>query len=519
MQDKQENKDIKRDEEQNQAETSDTKENQQATEELSSEDDSDNGIELSNIFNSDIEAAGRDIIKIGKVVTILQNDLKELARVRDIPPPAPLDVSSQEKVNQWFAHKHTSDRDKFFAITLSIFDGLKYPDFRDVYEIILHVMDVTDIEEEKKSHSLFDVADDELLESLGVEIVHTNDGLEEIIRFKQETYATAIFDLMRRRYRSIFLDLLLALKQIVEKHHYWEIRYRAAMAVAEIGKLGFYRMRSQVLESWARDKHSYVRAAVGYPLAQLAKDKNYRASVKQLLVDWISNNSTDARYYRWTVASVYKQIGLIKEDWAREWVYDGLKKIASFSNVSDSVAHTLVVLSLQGQLENILYELKHWVEQKDGSDENEEPIQNQYVVAILTLWLLSAIYIELANKQEEVSEIGPEDNNLFDLVQRSETQKGVVWQLIVAAGGRAFKLDQIYQFFTLVEYWNNYSIQNSRWKDTLGNLLVDIFVATKLPRDREHFWNILNLWQRQKDDPELVKLAIMAKAKIKERIL
>ena len=518
-----ENRETKQDEEEAKTKTPEEEQKVSPKEEQPSENGSDIQAQLDNILGSQVNLSGGDILqttihKIGNIINIFKSEVKEQNSVRDIPPPAPLDALSQEKINEWFANKQTTDRDKFFAITLSIFDGLKYPDFRSVYEIILHVMNVTETEEEKNSRSLFDIADEDLIESLNVEIVRTDDGLEEIIRFKKEGYATAIFDLMRRRYRRIFLDLLFALKQVVEKHHYWEIRYRAAVAVAEIGKLGFYQMRSQVLEPWARDKRGYVRAAVGYPLAQLVRDKQYQAGVKELLNDWIKNDSDDATHCRWTAASAYKQIGLIGTDWAKEWAYLGLKEIASFDDTSAPVIHSLVVLSLQGQLESVLYALKGWMEQEDDDNEDVDTARNRHIVAVLTLWLLSEIYIEVADDQEETSEIGTE-NNLFSLIQQSQANDGMVWRLAVSLGVRAFEHNQNNSFFALIARWSSYAAKNGSWRDTLSDLLVGIFVKTDVPLDREYIWNTLKLWANQKDEKSLAHLGNLTRVKIKRRVL
>ena len=138
----------------------------------------------------------------------------------------------------------TTEPQKFYAITLSMFDGLKYPDFKNVYELILQAMEIKDTEAKKgkkKPRSRFGKREDELMELVKAELKPSEDKLENILTFRDEKYATTLFDVLRRWYPSVLLDLLPVLKQIVERYRYWEIRSRAARAVAEISKIGFTR--------------------------------------------------------------------------------------------------------------------------------------------------------------------------------------------------------------------------------------------------------------------------------------
>jgi hypothetical protein len=505
-----------------------TEEKQNAQPSLPADASVDIQTDLSHLSGTVANIAGRDInirIKVDKaeqVHEVLQA-LKEEASTRRIPPPPPPDAPLQKQVDHWFANELETDRQKFFALALSIFNGLKYPDFKDIYELVLHVMGVDEAEEEKPP-SRFATADDELISQAKAEISPSGDGLEEVLKFKDEQYVGATFSLMRRRYRNVLLDLLPALKQVVERYRYWEVRYRAALAVAEIGKMGFHRVRSQVLQPWAGDPRAYVRASAGYPLVRLAEDETSRSAVEGLLADW-----TDERWsgpgetwrYRWTAASTYKQIGSIEADWARNWAYQGLKKIAGFDDIrlADAVIHSLVVLSLQGQLEQVLLTIKEWIEEGSAGSKEEQAPQVRCIVGILAFMVLSEVHVELATEEkEEADEAGIQAGNLFELVRQSEAEKGDYWQLVVAVGVRAFEYRLADHFFNLIARWTRYAADDLSLQDTVRNLLADVFVQVR-PRQREHILNRLNRWQRQTKEEHLAAMVVSAKARIKERVL
>lgn len=510
--------------------------------------------ELSYLSGSDIKMAGHDVniihqhfygssqstegfhptVKTGSSVRSerkvslaelpLQDIKEEQAARQKSRAPSP-DAPLQEQVDHWFDNDLDTDRQRFFAIALSIFNGLKYPDFRDIYNLVLYVMGVT--EEEKKDdkpRSRFGKTDGDLVKKARASRTRSDTGLEEIIKFDDDRYSMAIYDLMRRDYPDILLDLLPALKQVVERHRYWEIRFAAAVAVAEIGKLGFFRMRKEVVEPWAGDKRAYVRASVGYPLARLAEDETFRTGVENLLANWTDSNwrgPEETWRYRWTAASTFKQIGLIGTDWALDWTYSGLKKVAGFDDIrlADSVIHTLVVLSLQEQLTRVLQTLKKWIEQGSAGSPKEQAPQIRCQVGILAFMVLSEVHIELATEEkEEAGQLGIQVNNLFDLVCQSETEQGEVWQLVVAVGVRSFEYGLANTFFDLIARWTEYAAENSTVQNTVRNLLAEVFVQVT-SNQRERILNRLTRWQQQSRDKLLAEMAISAKQKIKDRVL
>jgi hypothetical protein len=481
--------------------------------------------DLSHISGANVNLAGNNVINIqvnsDKQAREVLRELREEAAAHHIPPPPAPDAPLQERIDHWFDNELKTDQEKFFAITLSMFNGLKYPDFKDIYEIVLHVMEVEEEKEKDKDkpRSRFVKGDGDLMGKIKAEITRSNDGLEEIIKFENERYPVAIFTLMRRRYRDVLLDLLPALKQVVEKHRYWLIRVGASLAVAEIGKLGFHRMRDQVLEPWAGNQRAYVRAAVGYPLARLAEDETFRKGVEDLLDDWIDpdwSGPGETWRYRWTAASVYKQIGSIEAEWAREWAYRGLAQVAGYDDIrlADSVIHSLTVLSLQGQLKEILLLLKGWIEQGSaGSDKEDEP-QLRCLVGMLAFMVLSEVHIELATEEkEEVQELGLHIENLFELICQGEANQTAVWRLVTAIGIRAFEYHLANAFFNLIARWTEHSGENPEVQNSVRNLLAAVYMQVR-PRPRQHILNRLALWEKHKTKECLAEMARSARVKI-----
>ena len=350
--------------------------------------------------------------------------------------------ASEPTSTNWFGS--LNDREKFYAITLSKFNGLRYSDFYRIYELVLEVMQVDKRKEEGNEESpVFDFgfSDDGLVDRINAQVKPTEDGTDEFIEFKDDKYAVEVFDIMRRR-RSILLKFLPILKQIVERNRQWDIRVRAALAVAEIGKTNFYEVHSQILESWAGDARAYVRATVGYSLAHLArKDKNTREKVESILDSWTIpywRGSHETWRYPWTVASVYKQIGSIEANWSRPWAYRGLETIAGYADkrLVGAVIHSLIILSRQGQLQDILIILKKWIE--EGSKENikkDTSFQTRSKAGVGAFFILSEIHSQdpSENTNETANDEIQLDSILWTIATRPETEK---FDLAINSNGR-----------------------------------------------------------------------------------
>ncbi len=439
-----------------------------------------------------------------------------------------------EELTNWFIMLPL--REKFFVITLSIFNGIKYPDFKDINEILLAEISANIHEEDRERRNLdsyFDSPDDERLKICKAEVLPKDGETEEIIKFIDDKYPKAILGLLRKRYHDLLLDLLPALRKVVERHRYWEIRYWAALAVAEIGKIGFFRIQDQVLAPWATDKRPYVRAAVGYPLALLTEDKSTRDNVRKLLNRWSDPNwdgHPETWYYRWAVASTYKQIGLIGQDWAKDWAYEGLKKIADFNDIRlvDATIHSLVALSLQGQLERVLFTLKEWVnefiqKQDDKREQINQQVPSRYLIALLAFIVLSEIhtadiFTESTSDAESNSEIYI--GNILSLMEeQNRIPLGDVWQLAIDIGISTFKFRLEELFFSLITYWTKYASDVPKYQTTIINLVTEVFIKLETPRHKRHFWNLLQRWEKQSQDKDLAKMALTARSEIKKRIL
>lgn len=437
-----------------------------------------------------------------------------------------------EELSRWF--EALVLRDKFFVITLSIFNGINYPDFKDINEILVAEISTNIREEDRERRTLnsyFSGSDPKRLDDCRAKIEPKDGETEQIIRFRDDGYSEAVFNMLRKQYRDLLLDLLPALRSVVQKHRYWEIRFWLALAVAEIGKIGFTRMQRQVLDSWASDKHAYVRASVGYPLAYLAENKSTRNDVRELLDVW-SNPSwgghPETWRYRWTVASTYKQIGLIGQDWAKDWAFEGLKKIANYNDIRlvDATIHSLVVLSLQGELEYTLSALRNWISEyceKKPSKQIDRDIEPKYLTTILAFIRLSEIHTAdpLA---ESTSQNDVENNknyrigNILSLMKESKATTGNVWQLAVDIGTSTFKFGLEDLFFSLITLWTKYASDIVEYQTTIKNLVTEVFVKLEA-RDKKLVWNLLRRWEKYSRDNDLANMATMARVEIRNRVL
>lgn len=419
----------------------------------------------------------------------------------------------------WFTK--LDDREKLYAITLSIFNGLTYSTFHNIYEIVLEVAQANKRDEEKEDIGFnFKFPDPDF-----AQIKLADDSPQEIIEFVDEKHVTEIFDIMRQRYRSVLLNFLPLLKQIVEKYPDWEVRVRAALAVAEVGKTNFDRVREQALVPWAGDSRSYVRASVGYVLGYLAEEETFQPYIEKLLLDWINSppgrDRGETWRYRWAVASACKQIGIIESEWAKDLAYQELTDLARFNDIRivDSVIHTLVFLSLQGQLITILNVLKKWVDENRVNDKDKQAAETRSMVGVLAFIILSEIHVNLTlDDEEEINDDNIQVNDLFELIHQSEAEQGDHWQLIVMIGVRALERRLAESFFSLIIRWTQYAVDDARMQNTVRNLIIDVFVQVS-PRRREQILHRLTRWERQTKDEYLAEMAASAKVKIKERIL
>lgn len=495
---------------------------------------------VSDTHNGHVTVAGRDNYTINKDnINLFFADLKkgeirkflrglsEDERVLEPPPSLPDNPALTEEIERWFGDKTVSDQEKFFTLTLSIFSGLKYADFLDIYRVVCRKFITICADERENPPSRFSYEDDHLIEKTQAEIVPSENGLEEIIRFKDPKYGQAVFNYMRSKHRDILLDTLPVLANVVENYRYWEVRSRAAYALYEIGKLGFQRVRRLVLEPWALHSLDYVRASIGYPATRLFQDDKTRPAVNEMLEDWISNSygkdSSLTWRARWAAASVYKQLGTLSDPKAQEMAFKGLTTLAGVDDirVGDAVIHSMVAMSLKKQLLPVLSTLQCWLEQGSAGKRTDTEQQVRCIVAILTFIILA--HIHLTAEQIDAEE-GTDDgqvfasDSLFDRIQDSGAEQSQLWQMIVAFGVRAFEMKLAPAFFDLIIQWTEYAGENGRKQHMVLNYLEDVYVQA-IPLHKEYILNRLQIWEKQKKNPGLAEMASMAKEQIKTRML
>jgi hypothetical protein len=114
--------------------------------------------DLKHINNANINMGGRDVVNnytiVNNYITPKEDYSNQARRVQSSihddfssqrqPSPPPADATLQKHVDHWFEHEVKTDREKFYVITLSIFNGVRYPDFKDIYGIILKAMEIED---------------------------------------------------------------------------------------------------------------------------------------------------------------------------------------------------------------------------------------------------------------------------------------------------------------------------------------------------------------------------------------
>lgn len=471
--------------------------------------------------------AGGDVINVLDTQGIIGQLLQEALRNKKPERvPLPPDAPTIERVREWFEDL-PDDSQKCHAITLAIFHGLKYADFLDLRERMVTGLGLDQTDDKQAAPTLFKRSQLECWHKQ-VQTVRAGDGLESVVRFKDEEYVAALYELLRTEYQPVLIKMLPVLRDIAAENRYWEIRVAAAEAVGEIGRFAFQRMHDEVLKAWAADPRDYVRATPGYPLRRLAEDTAYRTRVLAVLDEWTKGGRAlrgPAWRYRWAAASAYKQIGAIDAPWASPAAVEGLRQLAGYGHlrsyegaaVVDAVIHSLLVHSLGGQTEmnNVLLALKQWLEQGSQGDRPESPPQNRCRTAIMALVVIADIHLALAAEIRD-GHGQAEDmpvTNLFDLIRDGEVNGDDFWQLLVVAGVRAFEFDQAPAFYGLIERWAAEAPDDIMLRRAVVNLLVEVY-GTLRPGQQPRLWRRLNEWAGQERRPELRECATRAKDKI-----
>ena len=458
----------------------------------------------SNVQDSIIQSAGGNLTINHYHVRQVRDIFKENEDVRrslNLPPPPPADASLQERVNYWFTTDLETQTEKFTAVTLSIFHGLDYPSFKDVLDSILSELKVEErAANDYRKSTYFNTEDDDLLAKIHAEIKPTENGIDEIISFKDEKYVSAIFDLLRNRFRNVLIKMLPAIKLIVERHQQWSIRVNAAYVMAELSKTAFTRIQTKVYDVWAHDKRAYVRAAVGYPLARLAETPETRERVVLLLDEWVRKSARNW-HVGWTAASVCKQIGLLDSSWGANTALSYLKDLAGKDHIkiADSVIHSLVVMSLNLEIPKLLSHIRVWLmEGSAGTGRNTEP-QTRCFVAIVAFIEISNLHMAIAEDQEAKEEMNRLNvDNLFDLIENDHHTKGEIWQLMITFGVRSYEFSRKNEFMTLMADWTKLAQDDAKLQNTIRDLLRDLHASIR-PKFQSLIVNRMKSWSKNRN--------------------
>lgn len=474
------------------------------------------------IVNMNVGAASQDPENLAKeiakylasAITGISEELdrdRRLEKITEAVPSEEPPKSLQEEVERWFRQELSTARQKYFAITLSLFNGLKWADFWDIYEAVLASKELVKKSEDDEGAFLFEQTDKELVCSARARIVRKEDQAAEVVEFEDANYPKAILDLLRSQYRPRLVELLPGLGRLGE-NPYWEIRARAAYAVAEIGKLDFYRARHQVLEVWAQDDRPYVRAAVGYAASRLIQDKVADTEVRKMLDEWADPKENRGWKLQWAAAAAYKQVGLDNPDVA----LPGLKLVARNDDlrIADAVIYALLVISLDGKLEPVLRALKEWLGEDDDSKKEPNVVP---LVATLAFLALGNAYTGLA--EYEPGEGKEKEDNTFLALLAADTE-GIWRAVVMAALSKALKYRLIDEAFDVLKGWARQTQGSETRLTAVRDLIADWYMSLWQNQHKvgmDSVWNRLKRWTQDKNEA-VREAAQVALAEIKRRV-
>lgn len=453
-----------------------------------------------------VNILGLDIINLVRYAKVeeLVKDVKgnELAWKKSVSYLA--DINQQERINNWFQNELDDIHQRLFVSTLALFNGIKYADFEEIFEIVLEIID-TNTDSNKIvlgidgsiPNSVF--SHSELIEKSRAEIFRESIEQDEILKFKHPEYEVGVLQCLKDNYSNILVALLPALKKIGESSQS-EIRSRAAAAAAEIGAMDFNLVNSQVLMPWAYNERAYVRATASYAWAKLfINNQGIRPAIYKLF-SWFAQDKspqkTDLEWRLiWASALAYGYIGLTESEIA----YTGLKQIATHNDirVTDAVIRTLVILSLREKLESIICLLGDWI-----ADVTSAEYPTVSMTAITAFIALANIHRESFEENDKsvnaqsdslVGEVG----NLFELVRKSAADDGKIWETVIMWGIRTLEYGLGDLFFSIIEIWTRIASKDKYSQRVIDNLLKEIY--KNIPRPTNGYIvlrNYINNWRR-----------------------
>lgn len=401
------------------------------------------------------------------------------------------ELKEEFSFEKWFCDE-LSSREKYFVIMLSLFEGVKWTDFWEIYQALLEAKNLLINEDDKQGNFWFEQTDEELINRAEAHIIWDDDLSGEVIEFTNVNDAAVILALMRRSYRPRLIELLPSLGKLGE-HSDLEIRARAAYAVAEIAKLDFDRVRRRVLEVWARDDRAYVRAVAGYTISRLLEDSAYADVVNKMLDSWSDPQQKRNWKYRWAAAAAYKQVGLDKPEDA----LTGLRTVARNDDirVADAIIYALLVISFEEHLDQVLNALREWLNEDEKKQDKLNVVPLVGTLAFLTL---GNVYTGLA-------ELEPEDGKKEDdqvlMLFAADVDKS--WRAVaLSALSCSLKYHLTDAVFNVFKGWAKQTEDNHMHLATLRDLIADWYMELWY---RQHqigmtsTWNRLKRWSRDKD--------------------
>lgn len=281
------------------------------------------------------------------------------------------------------------DRHRYAALTLTLFDDVRLPDFWMVQQLILERsgLEVStgdtpsppDNDQVAARLSHFALSDADLIAAIGGKIVNATTESDlgplpvKYVRFADAELHAALRQFLYEHYHARLIGLVPLLEELVRSGGP-ELRRAAARALGSIGALDFERLLLPTVDRWRRSDHAYLRAAAGHALDQALHDPACTPLTIQLLRGWSTTRASGGERWKsqWTAAAAWKVMGLDQPGLA----LTELKHLASHLHLArdrdaatmvfPALAYTLIVLSVQGHLAAVLHTLDDWMH--DGED-------------------------------------------------------------------------------------------------------------------------------------------------------
>lgn len=308
-------------------------------------------------------------------------------RVADLTNPQLEDLSShlsksvnyQLELRDWFSSLELHE--KYFVMLASLFENLEWLRFFDIYSYINKQLR----EEIDFMSSAFQFERSQLLNATNTIISDLG-----ILEFKEQIYKDFALQKAQNDYYSQFNIVIISLEVIARnflRRDDTDIRIAIFTALGELGKKPSQLKRIEnVLEKWASEAKSSMRAAPGYSLIRLAEDHTQIHDIFGLIRNWQKNKKWEVQ---WAAAAALERMYSIEPDQTIE-----LLKISAESNykeVSKAVSHAIYAIG-KSDVKRALELISKWL------DSGQRNIQNTAIISAINL-IKSRAHIISENKQ------------------------------------------------------------------------------------------------------------------------